>query len=156
MTGPVKMRTTAGSQDGEGGNWTGAETARAFARLANSGGLDLPLPGSGRTRERWAVLAELAEAVLSLARLAEGHTDAVAILAELGAPPIRPGSRWGIWAAQPPGPGLAASQSGSGWRVDGEAHARRVADLTVYLRQHHAERDLARLGGIVAGGGARW
>jgi len=27
-----------------------------------------------------------------------------------------------------------------------EDHARRVADLTVYLRQHHAERDLARLG----------
>ncbi|MBM6401566.1 acyl-CoA dehydrogenase [Phycicoccus sonneratiae] len=30
-----------------------------------------------------------------------------------------------------------------------EAHARRVADLTVYLRQHHAERDLASLGGLV-------
>ncbi len=28
-----------------------------------------------------------------------------------------------------------------------EAHARRVADLTVYLRQHHAERDLATAGG---------
>jgi hypothetical protein len=28
-------------------------------------------------------------------------------------------------------------------------HARRVADLTVYLRQHHAERDLARLGALV-------
>ena len=27
------------------------------------------------------------------------------------------------------------------------AHARRVADLTVYLRQHHAERSLAELGG---------
>lgn len=27
-----------------------------------------------------------------------------------------------------------------------EEHARRVADLTVYVRQHHAERDLARLG----------
>ncbi len=27
-----------------------------------------------------------------------------------------------------------------------EAHARRVADLQVYLRQHHAERDQARLG----------
>ncbi len=26
-----------------------------------------------------------------------------------------------------------------------EAHARRVADLTLYLRQHHAERDLAAL-----------
>jgi alkylation response protein AidB-like acyl-CoA dehydrogenase len=27
-----------------------------------------------------------------------------------------------------------------------EEHARRVADLSVYVRQHHAERDLARLG----------
>ena len=27
-----------------------------------------------------------------------------------------------------------------------EAHARRVGDLRIYLRQHHAERDLARLG----------
>jgi hypothetical protein len=27
-----------------------------------------------------------------------------------------------------------------------EQHARRVADLELYLRQHHAERDLARLG----------
>jgi hypothetical protein len=27
-----------------------------------------------------------------------------------------------------------------------EEHARRVADLELYLRQHHAERDLARLG----------
>jgi hypothetical protein len=26
------------------------------------------------------------------------------------------------------------------------AHAGRVADLRIYLRQHHAERDLARLG----------
>ena len=30
-----------------------------------------------------------------------------------------------------------------------EAHARRVADLTVYLRQHHAERDLAALGAML-------
>ncbi|WP_328316024.1 acyl-CoA dehydrogenase family protein [Streptomyces sp. NBC_00388] len=29
-------------------------------------------------------------------------------------------------------------------------HARNVADLTVYLRQHHAERNLAELGGLVA------
>lgn len=28
------------------------------------------------------------------------------------------------------------------------AHARRVADLQVFVRQHHAERDLARLGGL--------
>jgi alkylation response protein AidB-like acyl-CoA dehydrogenase len=37
-----------------------------------------------------------------------------------------------------------------------EAHSRRVADLTVYLRQHHAERDLAELGALVADRGARW
>jgi len=28
-------------------------------------------------------------------------------------------------------------------------HAQRVADLTVYLRQHHGERDLAALGALV-------
>src|SRR5436305_2751872 len=37
-----------------------------------------------------------------------------------------------------------------------EAHSRRVADLTVYLRQHHAERDLAQLGALVAERGTTW
>jgi hypothetical protein len=36
------------------------------------------------------------------------------------------------------------------------AHARRVADLTVYLRQHHAERNLAELGALVAESGVAW
>ncbi|MGH3278475.1 MAG: acyl-CoA dehydrogenase, partial [Trebonia sp.] len=36
------------------------------------------------------------------------------------------------------------------------ARSRAVADLTVYLRQHHAERDLARLGELVAEHGAAW
>ena len=40
--------------------------------------------------------------------------------------------------------------------VADEAHARRVADLQVYLRQHHAGRDLARIGGDVAMGGDAW
>src|SRR6266568_1084666 len=99
--------------------WPGAATAAAFAHAVRSGRLDLPLPGSGRTRERWAVLAGLAEEDLSLARLAEGHTDAIAILAELGGSPSPPGSRWGVWAAQPPGPGLIATRTGHGWRLDG-------------------------------------
>lgn len=34
-----------------------------------------------------------------------------------------------------------------------EEHARRVADLELYVRQHHAERDLAALGRIVLDGG---
>lgn len=35
-------------------------------------------------------------------------------------------------------------------------HARRVADLTVYLRQSHAERDLADLGADVVARGSDW
>jgi len=33
-----------------------------------------------------------------------------------------------------------------------QAHATRVADLTLYVRQHHAERDLAHLGSLVLDG----
>jgi hypothetical protein len=38
---------------------------------------------------------------------------------------------------------------------DGD-HAQRVADLTVYLRQHHAEKDLEQLGRLVAQEGGGW
>src|SRR5580700_10306686 len=93
--------------------------AAAFADAVESGRLNLPLPGAGRTRERWAVLADLAEDDLSLARLAEGHADALAILAELGEPAPAAGTRWGVWAAQPPGPGLTASRAHGSWRLDG-------------------------------------
>ena len=65
------------------------QAARAFVVAVESGRLDLPLPGSGRTRERWAAFADLAGEDLSLVRLAEGHADAVAILAELGVPRSR-------------------------------------------------------------------
>ena len=105
------------------------EVAADFVAAVESGRLDLPLPGSGRTWERWTVLADLAGEDLSLARLAEGHVDALAILAELGPAGSGPagsstglppaGSRWGVWAAQPPGPGLAARPAAGGWRLDG-------------------------------------
>lgn len=36
------------------------------------------------------------------------------------------------------------------------AHAKRVADLQLYIRQHHAERDLASLGVAIAEGPAPW
>jgi alkylation response protein AidB-like acyl-CoA dehydrogenase len=45
---------------------------------------------------------------------------------------------------------------GAGPLCHDAAHARRVADLTVYLRQHHAERDLAELGEIIAQRGPAW
>jgi alkylation response protein AidB-like acyl-CoA dehydrogenase len=45
---------------------------------------------------------------------------------------------------------------GAGPLSHNEAHARRVADLTVYVRQHHAERDLAELGTLAAENGTSW
>jgi hypothetical protein len=45
---------------------------------------------------------------------------------------------------------------GAGPLCHDAAHARRVADLTVYLRQHHAERDLAALGELIVRRGADW
>jgi hypothetical protein len=73
----------------------------AFAAAVDAGDLDLPLPGSGRTYERWWALSRLAADDPVLARLAEGHADAVAILAELDGPEVTPGQRWGVWAAVP-------------------------------------------------------
>lgn len=117
MTGAGSPPAGADLQGGEGRGW--ARVAAAFASAVDSGRLDLPLPGGGRTGERWAALAGLAEQDLALARLAEGHADALAISAELGAAAPPPGSRWGVWAAQPPGPGLEARRAGRGWRLDG-------------------------------------
>jgi alkylation response protein AidB-like acyl-CoA dehydrogenase len=91
----------------------------AFVSAVETGRLDLPLPGGGRTGDRWAAFAELGAQDLSLARLGEGHADAAAILAELGGPGPPPGTRWGVWAARPPGPRLTARTAGGGWRLDG-------------------------------------
>ena len=61
---------------------------------------DLPVPGVGRTLERWRALAAVGAVDLSLAKLYEGHTDALAILAELGRP--ADAGLWAVWAAEPP------------------------------------------------------
>ncbi len=66
-------------------------------------GLDqLPLPGSGQTLERFSRLAQVAGHDLRLCKLFEGHTDALAIIAELDSPLPPLGSTWGMWAAEPP------------------------------------------------------
>ncbi|MCM2424940.1 acyl-CoA dehydrogenase family protein [Streptomyces sp. RKAG337] len=98
------------------------EAARGFSRLVESlaaGDLEFPLPGSGRTGERFAALRSVAEQDLCLARLAEGHADALAILAELAGPVVGPGERWGVWAAEPPGGGVTAARVGEGWELNG-------------------------------------
>lgn len=87
-----------------------------FARLAYEGRLDLPLPGSGETRSRFAALRMLGRHELSLARLAEGHADGLAILAE--ADVEAPEGRLGVWAAGPL-EALVATPIGSGWQLHG-------------------------------------
>jgi alkylation response protein AidB-like acyl-CoA dehydrogenase len=106
-------------EGGDGPQPAWRPVARAFIAAVESGRLDLPLPGSGGTWERWTGLADLAAEDLSLARLGEGHADAVAILAELGGSRPLPGSRWGVWAANPPGPGVTASQRNGSWVLRG-------------------------------------
>ena len=118
--------------------------ACAFVSAVESCRLDLPLPGSGGTWRRWAAFADLAEEDLSLARLGEGHADAVAILAELGGPPPRPGSRWGVWAANPPGPNVTATRQGGTWLLRGTKQycsgARVCTDALVTARAGDEER----------------
>ncbi len=83
----------------------GAGLATALSRAA-----DWPLPGAGDTLGRWRALAATAGRDLVLARLAEAHADALAILAELGADAPPTGSRWGVWAAEVPGHVVTAEQ----------------------------------------------
>jgi alkylation response protein AidB-like acyl-CoA dehydrogenase len=95
------------------------EAGSRLRALLDAGRLDLPLPGHGETRERFAALAALGSFDLAVARLAEAHTDAVAILAELGADPSPPGTLWGVWAAEPPDAVLRAEPGAHGWTVSG-------------------------------------
>ncbi|MGW0892092.1 acyl-CoA dehydrogenase family protein [Saccharopolyspora sp. NPDC002578] len=73
-------------------------------RLVAEGDLDFPMPGEGGTRRRWSLLAAHGRRDLSLARLVEGHTDAVAILHEAGRKAV-PGAVYGVWASRAGGRG---------------------------------------------------
>lgn len=81
----------------------------------------VPLPGGGQTLRRWEWLATVAAADLTLARSVEPHLDALAILAEASRGALaRPGTTWGVFAAEGPGTRLSARQPGDGsWQLDG-------------------------------------
>jgi hypothetical protein len=87
-------------EDGEDPPPAWQRAARAFTAAVDSGRLDLPLPGSGATWQRWAAFTDIAGEELSVVRLCEGHADAVAIrrpapgarqpLGRMGRKPARP------------------------------------------------------------------
>ncbi len=85
----------------------------------SAGRADLPLPAGGRTRERWSALTEMSTEDVSAGRLVEAHADADAILAEIEGGRVAPGEFWGVWAAEPPQPVLAARPTDDGWVLDG-------------------------------------
>ncbi|HEX8970663.1 acyl-CoA dehydrogenase family protein [Oryzihumus sp.] len=89
--------------------------------LAAELGQCVPLPASGRTRQRWELLASVAAVDLTAARVLEAHVDALAILAEAGLSSVAgPGTTWGVFAAEGPGVRLdAVDQPGTGWVVSG-------------------------------------
>jgi alkylation response protein AidB-like acyl-CoA dehydrogenase len=92
-------------------------TEEALADCCDSA-RDWPLPGSGRTGERLKTLASVSRRDLVLGRLVEAHADACAITSELGGPPVRAGTRWGVWAAGP-ARSVTATLADGGWVLSG-------------------------------------
>lgn len=91
---------------------------RCLRALVEAGLDQLPLPGSGQTLERFQRLAEVGGHDLGLCKLYEGHTDALAIIQQLGGSPT-PASTWGMWAAEPPQAKVRISPSGHLVRLNG-------------------------------------
>jgi alkylation response protein AidB-like acyl-CoA dehydrogenase len=94
-------------------------TAGLVKHWMESGRLELPLPASGRTADRWRRLAALAEENIVAARIAEAHVDAVAILHELGGKPPEPGQLWGVWAAEASDAVLTATTNDGAFTLSG-------------------------------------
>ena len=94
------------------------QAAQSFVDLVRRGQLDLPMPGSGGTLTRFDAFVRLGRQDPVLARLGEGHADALAILTELGADAPAPGTVWGVWAAVPTS--VKATRDGDRWRLSGD------------------------------------
>lgn len=88
-------------------------------QLIAQGAGRLPLPGTGSTLRRWQVLASISVEDVALVKLFEGHTDALAILAELGQEDGSPDVIWGTWAAEPVSARLTLSRADGGITLSG-------------------------------------
>jgi alkylation response protein AidB-like acyl-CoA dehydrogenase len=97
---------------------TAASVRRRLRTMLAIGELDLALPAAGQTPARHRALFEFGRTDLSLARLAEAHTDAVAILREAGLTP-QPRALYGVWASDGPQSQLVATRVGNNLRLQG-------------------------------------
>jgi alkylation response protein AidB-like acyl-CoA dehydrogenase len=93
-----------------------AGIADAVRRLVADQALEFPFPGHGETAVRFQLLRALGQRDLCLARLAEGHVDALAILDE--AQVAAPDGVLGVWAAGPLET-LRARRTEGGWLLEG-------------------------------------
>src|SRR5580698_835430 len=80
---------------------------------------EIPLPGAGNTSGRHRSLFEIGRVDLSLARMAEAHWDAVAILKENGSNP-KPNCLYGVWASERPGQSLTLERNRDSLRINGK------------------------------------
>ena len=90
--------------------------AAGWAGAADGSATAVPTPAE--PIRRWRLLSSLGRTDLTLARLAEGHLDALAILAEAGQRP-QTAAVYGVWASASGGTGLAAARGTDGWTLDG-------------------------------------
>ncbi len=131
-------------------------------RLAAIRDEHLPLPGEGATAQRHRRLMEIGREDLSVARLAEAHWDAMAILAEAGRVPV-PDSLYGVWASEIPGKALSMSPCDGNYRIAGTKMFCSGAGLvdraliTVGLpEQHLVDVDLGTNSGSILIDGTAW
>lgn len=102
---------------GVGGAAATVESAGAGAR-ALADGVALPRHPSDGLLERWLWLAEVGAADLSVARLYEGHVDALAILDE-ARHPVEASRLYGVWASKAGGSAVSATDDGPHLVLDG-------------------------------------
>src|ERR1700735_5394823 len=93
------------------------EDVEVALKLSADYGRLLPQPGRGETALRWAVLAAVGEHNLTVARVLEAHSDALAILNEAGA--ATPEGTWGVFAAEAAPHRLEAHRRGGRGTLDG-------------------------------------
>lgn len=89
-----------------------------LARIRDLPHATLPLPGRGETARRHRYLMAVGFEDLSLARIAEAHWDAIAILAEAGKMPAE-NAVYGVWASEKSGEALELKRENSGLVISG-------------------------------------